>query len=58
MVGYGCKGSYLQAYCCLLHHSQFWLQELSSFMSLQKEEALIIDNSPENDLLKITFNIR
>jgi len=34
------------------------LQELSSFLSLQKDEELVIDNSPENDLLKISFNIR
>jgi hypothetical protein len=27
-------------------------------MSLHKEEALVIDNSPEADLLKISFNIR
>lgn len=34
------------------------LQELSSFMALQKDEELVIDNSPEGDLLKISFNIR
>jgi hypothetical protein len=34
------------------------LQELSSFMSLQKDEELVIDNSPEGDLLKMSFNIR
>jgi hypothetical protein len=33
-------------------------QELSSFLALQKEEALVIDNSHENELLKISFNIR
>lgn len=33
-------------------------QELSSFMALQKDEELVIDNSPEGDLLKISFNIR
>jgi hypothetical protein len=34
------------------------MQELSSFMSLQKDEELVIDNSPEGDLLKMSFNIR
>lgn len=34
------------------------LQELSSFLALQKDEELVIDNSPEGDLLKISFNIR
>lgn len=33
------------------------LLELSSFMALQKDEELVIDNSPEGDLLKISFNI-
>lgn len=27
-------------------------------MALQKDEELVIDNSPEGDLLKISFNIR
>lgn len=34
------------------------LQELSSFLALQKDEELVIDNSPDGDLLKISFNVR
>lgn len=34
------------------------LQELASFMRVQSAMQLVVDSSPQNELLKITFNIR
>jgi hypothetical protein len=33
-------------------------QELSAFMSTQTSSELVVDRSPQNELLKITFNMR
>jgi hypothetical protein len=35
-----------------------FLQELSAFLSTRTTSELIVDRSPQNELLKITFNVR
>lgn len=34
------------------------LQELSAFLSTKTTSELVVDRSPQNELLKITFNMR
>jgi hypothetical protein len=40
-------------YCCCVT-----MQELASFLKIQSSMQLVVDSSPQNELLKITFNIR
>lgn len=34
------------------------MQELSAFLSTRTTSELVVDRSPQNELLKITFNMR
>jgi hypothetical protein len=36
----------------------FHVQELSSFLSLRTTTELVVDRSAQNELLKVTFNVR
>lgn len=44
--------------CFCVHLMLLLLQELGAFLSVRTTSELVVDRSPQNELLKITFNVR